>query len=70
MTDNERELLKKLTVTVSALCQVVAARDPFGTLGKLSQDLETLLVAVVKDAQAPKPAPSAKHPRGWREVES
>lgn len=57
MTENERELLKKLTVTVSALCQVVAARDPFGALGKLSQDLEILLVAVAKEATH-KPAKS------------
>ena len=58
MTDNERELLKKLAVTVSALCQVVSARDPFGRLGRLSQDLDALHVAVVKDAAAPKSAKS------------
>jgi hypothetical protein len=46
VTDAELVFLKKLAFTVSTLCQLVAARDPFGTLSRLSQEIDAMSSAL------------------------
>jgi hypothetical protein len=62
VTDAELVFLKKLAFTVSTLCQVVAARDPFGTLSMLSQEINTMSSAL--DAATKEHLPPENRTRG------
>jgi hypothetical protein len=62
VTDAERAFVKKLAFTVSTLCQVVAARDPFGTLSRLSQELDVMSSAL--DAATKENLPPENKTRG------